>query len=60
MSIKKEILKHKLSLSCLQDDTLILLFEELDFFRDYDRKLLREIVKELVYRKKLFLLTKRR
>jgi hypothetical protein len=59
MSIKKEILKHRISLKHLEDETLITLFGELDFFREYDRMLLREIVKELAFRKKLFLLTKR-
>jgi hypothetical protein len=57
--MKKEILKVHVSLKHLEDETLIKLFGELDFFREYDREVMREIVKELAIRQKLFLLTKR-
>jgi hypothetical protein len=59
MSLKKEILKHQIPLKHLEDETLIKLFIELNFFREYDRNLRLEIAKELAFRKKLFLLTKR-
>ncbi len=59
MSMKREILKHNIPLTSLEDDTLIKLFRELDSFREHNKKFLREIVKELAFRKKLFLLTKR-
>ncbi|MGA7723265.1 MAG: hypothetical protein WCA84_19010 [Ignavibacteriaceae bacterium] len=52
-------MKVHVSLKHLEDETLIKLFGELDFFREYDREVMREIVKELAIRQKLFLLTKR-
>jgi hypothetical protein len=59
MNMKNEILKVQVSLKHLEDETLIKLFVELDFFRQYDREVMREIVKELALRQKLSLLTKR-
>jgi hypothetical protein len=59
MSIKKEILKNRIRLSSLEDESLVMLFRELEFNRENDRVILNEVVKILALRKKLYLITTR-
>ncbi len=59
MSLRKEIEKNKISIGSLEDDSLVLLFRELSFNRNDDKPLLKDVVKVLLGRKKLELITSR-
>lgn len=59
MSLRKEIEKNKINIGSLEDDSLVLLFRELSFNRNDDKPLLKDVVKILLGRKKLELITSR-
>ncbi len=56
MNLKLEIEKNNIPLNTLEDESLIQLFRELSIVKLSDKSMIREILKILMLRSKLFLL----
>ncbi len=60
MSLKEEVIKNNIPIPSLEDDSLIQLFSEIENNKYKEKELIRLIIRTLLGRKKLHLLTLRR
>ena len=59
MGIKSEIMKNQIAIESLEDDSLVQLFREIQDTKFRDRAILKKVLRTLLERKKLHLLTNR-